>query len=227
MPRRPRRATGGLVYHVLNRAIGRTTLFETPRDYLAFERIIGQAHHRVPMRTLAFCIMPNHWHLVLWPRADGDLSEFMRWLTLTHTQRRHAHRDTAGTGPLYQGRFKSLPVETDAHFLTVCRYVERNPLRANLVERAEDWRWSSLWWRVQSKVDDPTFLNEWPVPKPPEWPEVVSQPQNEAELAALRVCIARGRPYGPTPWVQRIADRLGLTSAFRPRGRPKRGRESF
>ena len=148
MPRRPRCATGGLVYHVLNRAIGQMTLFETQGDYLSFERTIAQAHERVAMRTLAFCIMPTHWHLVLWPRADGDLSEFMRWLTVTHTQRRHAHRGTAGSGPLYQGRFKSFPIASDGHFLRVCRYVERNPLRAGLVTRAEDWRWSSLSWQA-------------------------------------------------------------------------------
>ena len=81
--------------------------------------------------------MPNHWHFVLWPQGDGDLSEFMRWLTVTHTQRWHAAHHTAGTGPLYQGRFKSFPIQADDHLLTVLRYVERNALRANLVERAD------------------------------------------------------------------------------------------
>jgi hypothetical protein len=88
------------------------------------------------MRLLAYCLMPNHFHLLVWPRADGDLSQFLRWLTVTHTQRWHAHHRTAGTGHLYQGRFKSFPVQSDEHFLTVCRYVERNALRANLVGRA-------------------------------------------------------------------------------------------
>src|SRR5713101_412578 len=110
MPRRARSVPGGLVYHVLNRA-----------------------HARTPIRILGYCLMPNHWHLVLWPRDDGQLSEFMRWLTVTHTQRWHAHHHTAGTGPVYQGRFKSFPVQSDEHVITVCRYVERNPLRANLV----------------------------------------------------------------------------------------------
>ncbi|HUG92188.1 MAG TPA: hypothetical protein VML55_15210, partial [Planctomycetaceae bacterium] len=85
--------------------------------------------------------MPNHWHLVVWPAGDGDLSEYMRWLTVTHTQRWHAAHHTSGTGALYQGRFKS------EHFLTVCRYVERNALRANLAGSAEAWRWGSLWQR--------------------------------------------------------------------------------
>lgn len=130
-------APGGLVYHVLNRANGRLPIFEKNEDYEAFERVLAQAVQRVDIRLLAYCVMPNHWHLVLWPRVDGDLSRFVGWLTLTHTQRWHAHRHTTGSGHLYQGRFKSFPVQTDEHFLAVCRYVERNPLRAGLVSRAE------------------------------------------------------------------------------------------
>ena len=125
MPRRPRFATGGLAYHVLNRRIGRLTLFEKPGDYLSFEKILHEAHDRTGLRIAAYCLMPNHWHLLLWPREDGELSEITRWITVTHTQRWHAHRKSAGTGPVYQGRFKSFPVQTDENFLTVARYVER------------------------------------------------------------------------------------------------------
>jgi putative transposase len=138
-----------MVYHVLNRANGRQTLFTQEADYTAFERVLAEAVQRVDMRLLAYCIMPNHWHLVLWPRGDGDVSRCIGWLTLTHTQRWHAYHHTTGAGHLYQGRFKSFPVQTDAHFLTVCRYVERNPVRAGLVLRAECWRWGSLWQREQ------------------------------------------------------------------------------
>src|SRR5689334_2176906 len=107
MPRRLRVSTGGLVYHVLNRVVGRGRLFKDEADYLAMERVIAQTHKRLPtMRLVSYCLMPNHWHLVLWPRADGDLSEFMRLLTVTHTQRWRAHHRSAGSGPLYQGRFK-------------------------------------------------------------------------------------------------------------------------
>ena len=119
-----------MIYHVLNRANGRLPLFETPADYEAFEKVLGEGHDRFPMRILAYCLMPNHWHLVLWPRRDEELSRFMAWVTLTHTQRWHAHRQSAGAGHLYQGRFKSFPVQADEHFLSVCRYVERNALRA-------------------------------------------------------------------------------------------------
>src|SRR5947207_1789792 len=144
MPRRPRVAPGGYVYHALNRAVARLPLFQNNGDYEAFERVVDEALARHPIRLLAYCLMPNHWHFVLWPEKDGELTAFLRWLTHTHTQRWHAHYHTAGTGHLYQGRFKSFPIEEDDHLLTVCRYVERNALRAGLVRRAEDWRWSSL-----------------------------------------------------------------------------------
>ena len=111
---RPLRPTSAdVVYHVLNRANARRTLFEDDGDYAAFARVLGRACERVSMRLLAYCVMPNHWHLVVWPRRDGDLSRFVNWLTLTHTQRWHQHRHTVGEGHVDQGRFTSFPVETN------------------------------------------------------------------------------------------------------------------
>ena len=137
MGRPHRAAEGGYVYHVLNRANARTTIFAEQEDFAAFEKVLLQAVERTSTRLLAYCLMPNHWHLVVWPRKDNELSKFLGWLTLTHTQRWHAHRDSAGTGHLYQGRFKSFPIQQDEHLYAVARYVERNALRANLVRRAE------------------------------------------------------------------------------------------
>jgi putative transposase len=144
MGRPIRAAVGDLVYHILNRANARMTLFEDDADYDAFERILQRAVERTETRLLAYCVMPNHWHLVVWPHRDGELSRFAGWLSLTHTQHWHAHRQNTGTGHVYQGRFKSFPVRDDGHLLAVCRYVERNALRAGLVRRAEDWPWGSL-----------------------------------------------------------------------------------
>ena len=152
---RPRRTTaGGLAYHALNRANGRQRIFQTHADYAAFERVLDEAVRRTAMRLCTYCLMPNHWHLVLWPRENGDLTRFMTWLTLTHTQRFRAHRRTIGDGHLYQGRFKSFPIEQDGHFLTVCRYTERNAQRAGLVQRAEQWRWGGLWRRGHPDVTE-------------------------------------------------------------------------
>ena len=221
MPRRPRLAVGDLAYHVLNRRVGRLPLFEKPGDYAAFETILGEAAVRTRIRLAAYCLMPNHWHLLLWPRHDGELSEVLRWISVTHTQRWHAHRKTAGTGPVYQGRFKSFPVQTDEHFLTVVRYVERNAIRAKLVSRAEDWRWGSLWRRTQGDPELSAWLRDWPIERPRDWVARVNRPQTALELESLRLSVQRGRPFGEEAWVGRMTKRFGLESTVRPRGRPR------
>ena len=163
---RPKRAAdGGLVYHVLNRANARMTIFESDADYAAFEQVLEEAVERTPTRLLAYCVMPTHWHLVVWPQEDGALSRFMAWLTLTHTHRWHAQRHSAGTGHVYQGRFKSFPVQADEHFYTLCRYVERNALRAKLVPRAEQWRWGSLHRWKSGTAKEKAALAAWPLPR--------------------------------------------------------------
>jgi len=220
MGRPLRAAAGGIIYHVLNRANGRQVMFDKPQDYQVWENVLMEAQIQVPVRILAYCVMPNHWHLVLWPRHDGDLSRFMAWLTLTHTQRWHAQHQSVGSGHLYQGRFKSFPIQTDEHFLTVCRYVERNALRAKLVKRAENWQWSSLWCRIQGPKQS-QWLADWPVTRPRQWVKWVNEPQTETELEAIRQCVQRGRPFGRESWVQRMTRRLNLESTLRPRGRPK------
>ena len=220
MPRRPRVATGNYVYHVLNRASRRDRIFETDKDYLAFLTVLEQARSKANCRLLSFCVMPNHWHLVLWPKGDDDLSEYMRWLTVTHTQRWHAFHGTSGTGPLYQGRFKSFPIQADDHFYTVCRYVERNALRANLVRKAENWRWSSL--RERVNPTGTVTLDRWPIPAPRDWRQIVTNPQTEAEVAAIQKAIKRGCPFGGDRWINTTAKRLQLESTLRPRGRPKK-----
>jgi putative transposase len=219
MPRRRRFATGGYVFHVLNRAIGRRAIFERDSDYDAFERVLDEAQREVSMRILGYALMPNHWHLVLWPKGDSDLSAFMQWLTLTHTQRYHKAKGTIGTGPIYQGRFKSFPIEADDHFLRVCRYVERNPLRAGLVSHAENWRWTSLWQWCNQHCD--VSLTAWPVPRPTDWIEYVNSVENEAELVALRNSVIRGAPFGDATWRRETAWRLGLEESLRLPGRPR------
>jgi putative transposase len=190
-------------------------------DYAAFEKVLAGALVRfVDMRLLAYCVMPNHWHLLLWPQRDGELSTFVGWMTLTHTQRWHAQHHSTGSGHLYQGRFKSFPVACDEHFWTVCRYVERNALRAGLVKRAEQWRWGSLWPRDSSAGPGAIVFSDWPVPRPADWAKRVNAAQSEAELAAIRQCVSRGRPFGPLAWVAHAVTRLKLQTTLRPRGRP-------
>jgi len=222
MPRRPRIAPGGLVYHCFNRAVARLALFEKDEDYAAFERVLEEAARQHPTRILAYCVMPNHWHMVLWPRREGELTDFVRWLTHTHTMRWHARFRTSGSGHLYQGRFKAFPVQTDDHFYSVVRYVERNALRAGLVSRAEEWRWSSLWRRRSRDDQAKSLLHAWPLPVPGRWIARVNRPETESELKSLRTSVKRGTPFGTSQWQSRIAKKLGLEWTLRARGRPRK-----
>jgi putative transposase len=222
MPRHARAAPGGFVYHALNRAVARLPLFQKDGDYEAFERVLAEALAEHPIRLLAYCIMPNHWHFVLWPEQDGQVTAFLRWLTHTHTQRWHAHYHTAGTGHVYQGRFRAFPIQEDNHLLTVLRYVERNPLRAGLVQRAETWRWSSLGhWQARDQVRR-EWLHAWPIARPRHWLEWVNGVETEAELEAVRRSVVRERPFGVEAWQEEVAGHLGLQHTLRPRGRPKK-----
>jgi len=196
-------------------------VFEKAGDHQAFERVLKETLDESPMRICAYCLMPNHWHLLLWPEHDGDLATFMHRLTITHVRRWQENRHYVGLGHVYQGRYKSFPVEEDEHFLAVARYVERNALRANLVLRAEEWRWSSLWRRCYGGAEENALLAGWPLDLPKNWLERVNRADNEKELEALRHSVQRGRPYGEPEWQQRIAKRLGLESAYRSAGRPR------
>ena len=137
-----RASVGGVCYHAINRGNARVDVFDKKEDFVAFLDLMEEANERLPMRVLAWCLMSNHFHLVLWPHADGDLSRWMQWLLTLHVRRYHRHYHSSGH--VWQGRFKAFPIEGDEHRWTVLRYVERNALRANMVVRAEDWMWSSL-----------------------------------------------------------------------------------
>lgn len=223
MPRINRVDIGNLVYHVINRSNARMRIFRTKNDYLAFEKALEEANEKFNMRILGYCVMPNHWHLVLYPKHDGDLSDFMRWLSMTHTQRWHVAHNTTGSGHLYQGRYKSFVVEKNEYFYILLRYVERNPLRANLVEKAEDWRWSSLWCRLYGDEKQKKLLSEWPVDTLNDYLKFVNTAQTEKEVEALRCSVNKGKPFGSDKWIDRIIDRFNLGATLRGKGRPKKG----
>ncbi|MDA1049089.1 MAG: transposase [Planctomycetota bacterium] len=222
MPRTARIAPGGMVYHVINRGVGKNDLFDSDADYLAFERVIQETLAKRPMRILSYCLMKNHWHFVLWPQSDGDLGRFMQRLTVTHVTRWQKNYNMVGFGHVYQGRFKSFPVDTDEYFYQVNRYAERNALRANLVARAEDWPYGSLWIRQHGTAEHRAMISEWPFPRPRNWLRYVNEPETESELAALRRSCIRGAPFGRPEWIEKTATKLGLEATLRSPGRPKK-----
>ena len=219
MPRSPRQIAAGVCFHVLNRGNGRQALFHKPADYDAFVAILAEAVRRHEVDLFAWVVMPNHWHLVLRPRRKEALVQFMRWLTVTHVRRHHQHH-RSDPGHLYQGRYKSFPVEEDEYFLALCRYVEANPVRAKLVTKAEQWKWSSLRQRL-ARIEEP-LLTPWPVDRPRSWPALVNAPMDDAERQRVQTSLNRGRPLGNEPWVKRTAAKLGLASTLNPRGRPRK-----
>lgn len=219
MPIRRTTGTGGLVFHAMNRGVRRLRLFDDPDDYLSLIRCFAQAQARVPVEVFAYCLMPNHFHLVLRPAEDGHLADFMRLATVTHSKRWHQHRGTAGNGAVYQGRYKAFAVQTDRYFFAVCRYVEANPLRAGLVLRAEDWPWSSASAR-RNNLDE-FRLAEWPILPPADWLDVVNQ-QARSEVEQLRQSVRRSAPIGDRGWTLRTAEQLGVQRGLRRCGRPKK-----
>jgi len=222
MPRGRRCYPGGTPFHVLNRGNNRQTLFDTPGDYEAFIRVVKETLLIVSLRILAYCLMPNHWHFVLWPQVDRELSHFMHQLTTTHVRRWHKAHHSEGTGHVYQGPFKSFPVEDDDDFFTVCRYVERNPVRAGLVQRAEDWMWGSTWAHLHQDDRLALPLSPWPVLRPEDWLTRVNEPLTGPELEAMRRCSERGQPFGSRDWLKMTADKLGLQYTLCDRGRPRK-----
>ena len=217
MPRTARASVGGLIYHALNRGNRRAAVFHKPADYDAFIEAIVEARRHLPVDLFAYCLMPNHFHLVLRPREDGDLGRWMRRLLTTHAKRYHRHYGTSGH--VWQGRFKAFPIQDDGHLVTALRYVERNPLRAELVARAEHWKWSSLPGRL---AGDPDLWLGDPAPRDPAWLERVNEPLSAGDLARLRESVTRERPYGGDDWTRQKAEELGLEFTLRGRGRPKK-----
>jgi putative transposase len=130
------------------------------------------------MRIVGFCLMPNHWHLILWPKHDGDLSRFLHWVTGTHGRRWRRSTGTEGEGAVYQSRFKAVGVSDLHHLLTVWCYVERNPLRAGLVSKAEEWPWSSA--AHFSKPSTGLVLDAGPVSRPQDWLAILNQVEPDA-----------------------------------------------
>jgi putative transposase len=219
MPRRARIVADDHVYHILNRVNGLGLLFEGPACYREFLHLLGEAAKETNMRILAYCVMPNHWHMVVWPHHADDLRRFVQRLTIRHSHRWHVRKGTVGRGALYQGRYKSCIIQNDRHLLTVCRYVERNPLRARLVDSSLAWPWSSAQQRARELgLDDQVHamalppaprvpLHPLPVQLPDDWVRWLDEPQTAAELDRLRQHVQSGSPFGDPKWIESMGQR--------------------
>jgi len=194
MPRTERIDIGGEIYHVINRANGRHTIFRDKEAYQLLETLLADAKEMTDMRILAYTIMPNHWHLLLAPKNDGDLALFMHWLTTTHTRRYHVATKTVGGGSLYQGRYRSFLVDSDRYLLTLIKYIERNPVRAKLVRACENWQWGSAWRRMSGDKKQKKLIDPSPEPLPHGYRHWINTADKEDDLIDIRNAVNRGAP---------------------------------
>ena len=211
MPRIARGQVAGYAYHIINRGNGRTQVFHKPQDYAVFLELLALAKARHGVKVFGFCLMPNHFHFVLESSTNVALSRFMQWLLTSHVRRYHHHYHSSGH--VWQGRFKSFPIQRDEHLLVVLRYVVQNPVRAGLVKSPGEWAWSSI---QRKDLTDPC-----PAYGEADWGKVVEDLLPLENLKVLRDCVNRQQPFGSTWWQLDIAKRLGLEATLRPRGRPR------
>ncbi len=222
MPRTHRVDVGGEIYHVINRANGRMQIFNTDKEYELFEALLVEAKELFDMRILAYTIMPNHWHILLYPKKDGDVSIFMHWLSTTHTRRVHVATSTVGAGHLYQGRYKSFLVDSDRYLIALIKYIERNAVRAKLAKLCEDWKWGSAWRRIHGNKEQKSLLSESPSPIPHEYQMWVNTSEKEDELISIRKSVNKGVPYGRELWVDKMVTKFSLEATCRSAGRPRK-----
>lgn len=174
------------------------------------------------MRIIAYILMPNHWHLVLYPKKDANLGAFMHRLTNAHTRKVHAKTKTNGNGHLYQGRYKSFLVDKETYFLTLIKYVERNPVRAKLVHSCQDWQWGSAWRRIYGSKAKKLPIDRPPAPLPHGYAEWINTPDKEDDLVIIRNAVNKCMPYGRNRWVDYMVKKYDLGSTMRAPGRPRK-----
>jgi putative transposase len=221
MPRNARVDVGGEIYHVINRANGRLQIFNNDEDYKLFEQLLFETKEIFDMRVLAYELMPNHFHLVLYPKNDGDLGLFMHRLSNSHTRKVHARTNTNGSGHLYQGRYKSFLVDRDNYLLAVIKYVERNAVRAKLVYSCESWQWGSAWRRVHGTVQQKKLLDQKSFRLPDNYLKWINTAEKIDDLANVRTSVKKGVPYGKERWVETMVSKHHLESTLKSPGRPK------
>lgn len=220
MPRIARGESVGGIYHVINRGNMRMQVFDDAEDYGYFLMLLQKGLKREAIELHAYCLMPNHFHLLLVPLAEGSLSRFMHWVMTSHV--RYYHRKNKTSGHIWQGRYKSFMVQKESYYLSLLRYIEANALRAKLVNEAGAWIYGSLWERITKQR---CLLDKSLIALPSDWALHVNTPLHEEELTNVRNSVNRQSPLGELEWVEKMAEKFGLTATLNPRGRPKKKEE--
>ena len=197
MARRPRRIPGTHPLHICNRSAGQITICQSAAEYIQFETCLKEMLEKFPLRLFAFCIMPNHWHLLLEGDTGQDVIKGMHWLGTTHAVRHRKDTGSIGRGAVYQNRFRAYPIQRNGAFYRVAHYIERNPVEASLCRSPDEWPWSS----ASPGKTAALALSDWPVSKPKNWIETIQKPQDELVLNEIQNHEILQRPLGDPEWV--------------------------
>jgi len=227
MPRLPRPISDGFVYHAINRGNNRGPVFLDADDHKSFLEALDRTRQRYPFRLYGYCLMSNHFHLLLKPGEGQSISRILQSVSVAHTWRYHKRHSSSGH--VWQGRFKSPVIQDGAHMITVLKYIEANPLRARIVDDLSAYPWSSYPAHAYGRPDPlldrlPEYesLGHTASERQIQWRRRLESLQSESELAALRDSVKSGKPIGDPDWVRSHAHSLGIELNPRPRGRPKK-----
>jgi putative transposase len=221
MPRITRGLVSDCIYHILNRGNAKQNVFYKTHDYEAFIKLMREAKEKYIIKLFAYCLMPNHFHMLIMVIQPEEFIKYMHWLMTSHVRRYHSHYGTSGH--IWQGRYKSFIIQKDNHFLTVLKYILRNPVRAGLTKTPAEWQWSSYKSLINKSCAG--FVDELPIDLSVDWRKYIDMPLTEDELAKLRNSVTRGAPYGEVSWQRQMSKELGLVSTLMPRGRPRKKRK--
>ncbi len=194
MPRAVRYSPPDSIHHVINRGNDRRCLFASPDDFAEFLGLMARAKGHCPIRVLAYCAMPNHWHLVLWPKQPQAMAAFLHRLCTAHSIRWRQSTGTVGQGHVYQHRYHAFLIESETYYFRALRYVEANPLRAGLVRSAAEWPWSSL---AERRGAERGILDPGPLPLPKNWLDQVDACLSPEEIDDFHRRLRKHAPTAP------------------------------
>ncbi|PIP02947.1 MAG: transposase [Zetaproteobacteria bacterium CG12_big_fil_rev_8_21_14_0_65_54_13] len=222
MPRLPRAVFAGVPHHITQRGNRRDDVFFTTEDRLAYLEWMHSYCQRHEVDILAYCLMTNHVHLVAVPNNEDGLQRVLKPLHMRYAQR--VNKMHGWKGHLWQGRFFSSPLD-DEYLWSAIRYVERNPIRVGLADRAEDYRWSSAAAHCGLRSDKVlSNKGEWVAmfASIENWSDWLSVEEEVGRLDVLRKHVEKGLPCGTDDFVQTLGRTIGRPLESRPQGRPKR-----
>ena len=217
MPRTARTLADNQIYHIINRGNRREAVFHDNYDYEKFLKLLIESKEKYAIKIYAYCLMPNHFHLVIYTKYANFLSQAMHWISSSYV--RYYNKRYNLSGHLWQGRYKSFIVQKENYYLSLLRYIEANALRARLVNDAQEWLYGSLKERINHERH---LLHEPLMELPIDWTLHVNMPLREGELESVRNSVNRQSPLGESIWQEKTAIEHGLSSTLNPRGRPKK-----